>query len=146
LDGLDDGFFLAIEMVMLIKSLPAFAGITGKVLSDLADKIMPITLNPREKLSIPAGESPILIQAAGDVVLKNSSEIVQPLNQGEVFGDLFHEGPTPLITEVEAVNRAVIFKINIADFYFVMASHHDLAQGLIYNVTERKKEVANQTI
>lgn len=146
LDGLDDGFFLAIEMVMLIKSLPAFAGITGKVLSDLADKIMPITLNPREKLNIPAGESPILIQAAGDVVLKNNSEIVQPLNQGEVFGDLFQEGPTPLITEVEAVNRAVIFKINIADFYFVMASHHDLAQGLIYNVTERKKEVANQTI
>jgi AAA family ATP:ADP antiporter len=146
LDGLDDGFFLAIEMVMLIKRLPAFAGITGKVLSDLADKIVPITLNPREKLPIAPGESPILIQASGDVVLKNAAEIVQPLNQGEVFGDLFQEGPTPLITEVEAVNRAVIFKINIADFYFVMASHHDLAQGLIYNVTERKKEVATQTI
>ncbi len=145
LDGLDDGFFLSIEMVMLIKKLPAFSGITGKVLSDLADKIIPITLSPREKLSIPAGEIPILIQASGDVILKNNTDMVQPLNQGEVFGDLFHEGPTPTITEVEAVNRAVIFKINIADFYFVLASHHELAQGLIYNVTERKNKLANQT-
>jgi len=35
-----------------------------------------------------------------------------------------------------------LFKIELADFYFVLASHHDLAQGLIYNVTEKKKQLA----
>ena len=140
LDGLDDGFFLGIEMVMLIKKLPAFQGISGKILSDLADKILPITLKPGEKLTIQVGESPILIQAFGTTTLKNNQEVVQELNQDEVFGDLFHQGPTPAITQIEAKNRAVVFKINLVDFYFVMASHYDLAQGLIRNVTENKKE------
>ncbi len=143
LDGLDDGFFLAIEMVMLIKKLPAFSRISGKVLSDLADKIQPITLNPRQKLVIQPGENPILIQASGDVVLKNGEEVVHELKQGDVFGDLFQEGATVQVTEAFAKERAVIFKINLADFYFVMATHHDLAQGLIYNVTEKKKELVN---
>jgi hypothetical protein len=56
LDGLDDGFFLFIEMVMLIKKIPVFNHIQGKVLSDLADKIIPITLKvgePNESLLSP---------------------------------------------------------------------------------------------
>jgi hypothetical protein len=32
----------------------------------------------------------------------------------------------------------VIFRINLVDFYFVMANHHDLVQGLIKNITESK--------
>jgi ATP:ADP antiporter, AAA family len=141
LDGLDDGFFLGIEMVMLIKKLHAFQGIAGKILSDLADKITPITLKPGEKLAIQPGENPIIIQAFGNTVLKNENQIVQDLNQNEVFGDLFQEGPTPMINEITAKDRAVIFKIALADFYFVMASHYDLAQGLIHNVTEKHIEV-----
>jgi hypothetical protein len=142
LEGLDDGFFLGIEMVMLIKKLPVFQGISGRILSDLADKINPITLNHRDKLVIPADESPILIQAFGEITLRNQTEVVQQLKQGDVFGDLFHEGATPVITEAEANGRSVIFKISILDFYFVLATHHDLAQGLIENITE-KKELVN---
>jgi hypothetical protein len=37
LDGLNDGFFLFIEMVMFIKQTPAFRNIHGLLLSDLAD-------------------------------------------------------------------------------------------------------------
>lgn len=141
LDGLDDGFFLSIEMVLLIKSLPAFHGISGRILSDLADKISPVALNAREKLVIQPGENPVLIQAFGSVILKNQTDTVQVLKQGDVFGDLFQEGTVPTITECEASARAVIFKINLTDFYFVLASHHDLAQGLIENITVRKELV-----
>jgi hypothetical protein len=143
LDGLDDGFFLAIEMVMLIKQLPAFQRISGKVLSDLADKIMPVTLNPKDKLLLQ--ENSILIMALGEARLKNENEEVLVLKRNNVFGELFQEGAVPKVTEVEAIDRCVIFKINLIDFYFVMASHHDLAQGLIYNVTE-KKEIPNETV
>lgn len=140
LDGLDDGFFLGIEMVMLIKKLPAFHGISGKILSDLADKIVPITLKPGERTVIPAGENPILIQAFGNSTLKNNGQVVQELALNDVFGDLFHEGATPAIDEAVAKERSVIFKITLTDFYFVMASHYDLAQGLIHNVTEKHTE------
>jgi len=142
LDGLDDGFFLFIEMVMFIKKLPAFNRISGKVLSDLSDKIMPVTLNARDKLMINSAETPILIVASGNVRLKKGQEEVEVLKMNDVFGDLFQEGPVPKITEVEATERSVLFKIELTDFYFVLASHHDLAQGLIYNVTEKKKQLA----
>jgi len=142
LDGLDDGFFLFIEMVMFIKKLPAFNRISGKVLSDLSDKIMPVTLNARDKLMLNSTETPILIVASGEVILKKEQEQVGILKANDVFGDLFQEGPIPKITEVEATKRSVLFKIELVDFYFVLASHHDLAQGLIYNVTEKKKQLA----
>ncbi len=142
LDGLDDGFFLFIEMVMFIKKLPAFNLISGKVLSDLSDKIMPVTLNTRDKLMINSAETPILIVASGNVRIKKGQEEVGVLKMNDVFGDLFQEGQVPKITEVEATERSVLFKIELIDFYFVLASHHDLAQGLIYNVTEKKKQLA----
>lgn len=141
LDGLDDGFFLFIEMVMLIKKLPAFNRISGKVLSDLSDKIIPVTLNTRDKLKINTVETPILIVASGEAKLRVGEEEIGVLKKDGVFGDLFQEGPVPKITEVEATERTVIFKIELVDFYFVLASHHDLAQGLIYNVTEKKKQL-----
>jgi hypothetical protein len=141
LDGLDDGFFLFIEMVMLIKKLPAFKRIAGKVLSDLSDKIIPVTLNAREKLKINSVETPILIVASGEVKLRNEQNEIGVLKKDDVFGDLFQEGPVPKISEVEATERTVLFKIELVDFYFVLASHHDLAQGLIYNVTEKKKQL-----
>ncbi len=139
LDGLDDGFFLFIEMIMLIKKIPVFEHIQGKVLSDLSDKIMPITLKPNEKLSVTETQDmPILIMAHGEVTLKNKDQEVMRMKPGNVFGDLFQEGPTPNITEVVATERSVILKINLIDFYFVLANHHELAQGLIHNITEKE--------
>ncbi|MCW5911902.1 MAG: HEAT repeat domain-containing protein [Cyclobacteriaceae bacterium] len=141
LDGLDDGFFLFIEMIMLIKSIPAFHHIEGKVLSDLADKIQPITLKAGEKLSIPQTEEmPILIMAHGKAVLNNGDQQIMELKPGAVYGDLFQEGPTPVITEVAAIERSVIFKISLVDFYFVLANHHELAQGLIHNITSQPEK------
>jgi CRP-like cAMP-binding protein len=81
---------------------------------------------------------PILIMAHGEVNLKNNDEIVKSMKPGDVYGDLFQEGPTPVITEVRAIERSVIFKINLIDFYFVLANHHELAQGLIHNITEKE--------
>jgi len=141
LDGLDDGFYLFIEMVMFIKQLPAFRGISGNLLSDLADKITPIDLNAKEKTVFNSNEdiSPILIVALGQVKLMNKSEEVTVLKKGDVFGDLFQEGATPEITEAIATERSIIFKINIVDFYFVLAKHHELVQGLIRNVTTKEQ-------
>jgi ATP:ADP antiporter, AAA family len=139
LDGLDDGFFLFIEMVMLIKKIPAFDRIEGKVLSDLADKILPVTLKPNESLKITETvDMPILIMAHGKAQLLNEEKEVLTMTPGDVFGDLFQEGPTPVITEVRALERSVLFRINLIDFYFVLANHHELAQGLIHNIIEKQ--------
>lgn len=140
LDGLDDGFFLAIEMVMYIKKVPAFQRISGKILADLSDKIMPITLNAKDRFKISSTEVPIIILSSGEAKLNYQQQEVDVLKRGDVFGEFFQEGKPPKIDEVVATERTVIFKIELVDFYFVMALHHDLAQGLIYNVTKEKAE------
>lgn len=143
LDGLDDGFFLGIEMVMFIKALPAFKGIPGSILSDLADKIIPVDLRAQDKIVFnnPDENRPILICAVGQVRLKEGGNDAGTMKKGDVFGDLFQEGPSKKITEVEATERSVVFRINLADFYFVMAKHHELVQGLVRNVTSKEGKV-----
>src|SRR6185369_13918304 len=91
LDGLEDGFFLGIEMVMFIKTLPAFKGIPGAILSDLADKIIPIDLKPKEKIIFnnPDENRPILITALGHVKLREVTTEVGVMKKASVFGDLF---------------------------------------------------------
>lgn len=140
LEGLDDGFFLGIEMVMFLKTLPVFKNIHGTLLSDLGDKIIPYELTIGEKLRFSTDDinSPIFIVAHGEVKLKNDDSILATLRKGQVYGDLFQDGPAPAANTLEASERAVLFRINLVDFYFVMANHHDLVQGLIKNITENK--------
>ncbi|MEQ8302202.1 MAG: HEAT repeat domain-containing protein [Cyclobacteriaceae bacterium] len=139
LDGLDDGFFLGIEMVMFIKELPMFKNIHGNLLSDLADKIFPITLKTGEEFQLdPQEDTPILILAEGDLKLQDEGKEVATLKTGDVFGDLFLEGPSPKVTGGVARERTVIFKISLIDFYFVLANHHELVQGLIKNSAKKQ--------
>jgi hypothetical protein len=142
LEGLDDGFFLGIEMVMFIKQLPTFKNIHGSILSDLADKITPIELELGDRLKFDSNDhnSPIFIVAHGEVKLKNDDLILTSFKKGSVYGDLFQDGPAVTANALEASERTVIFKINLMDFYFIMANHHELVQGLIKNITENKTE------
>ncbi len=145
LDGLDDGFYLGIEMVLFIKQLRQFRGIKGTLLSELADKIIPIDLGAKDKLVLNTSfeTSPILIVALGEVKLMNETELVTTLKKEDVFGNLFQEGITPKFTEIIANERTIIFRINLIDFYFVLANYHELAQGLINNITGNKAAAVN---
>jgi hypothetical protein len=137
LDGLDDGFFLWIEKVMFLKNLPVFKNIHGSLICDLADKIKPVDLGAGDVLKFNPEDhnSPIFIIAHGDVNLKNNELVVNTLQRGGLYGELFQEGPVEKINALEANERSIIFQINIMDFYFVMANHHELVQGLIKNIS-----------
>lgn len=140
LDGLDDGFFLGIEMVMFIKELPIFKNIHGNLLSDLADKIQPVTLKTGDKIQVSDNEEPpLLIIADGELQLQHEGQPVVSLKKGDTFGDLFQDGPSPKYNEGVALQRTVVFRISMTDFYFVLANHHELVQGLIKNSAKRAK-------
>ena len=142
LDGLEDGFFLGIEMVMFVKQLPIFHDIHGSLICDLADKINPIELKSGESLKLYQQEenSVILIVAHGEVRLMDNDRALKVMGRGSLYGDLFQKGPALSATEVVATERSILFSINLLDFYFVMANHHELVQGLIKNITEQKGE------
>lgn len=142
LEGLGDGFFLEIEMVMFIKQLPVFENIHGSLICDLADKITPVELRMGDKIKLPSRDDDklILIVAHGEVKFLEEERIVKVMKKGGVYGELLLDGPVPAATEVIATERTILFKINLLDFYFVMANHHELVQGLIRNITEQKEE------
>lgn len=139
LDGLEDGFFLGIEMVMFIKQLKIFKDIEGNMLSDLADKIVPVTLHAEDHMVFDNNEpNPILIVAHGEITLQAENGEKLDLPRGAAFGDLFQNGLLPVIKEATTKEYAVVFKISLADFYFVLANHHELVQKLIKNSTEKE--------
>jgi len=141
LDGLNDGFFLWIEMVMFIKQLPIFRNIHGSLISDLADKITPIDLTAGEKIKFNPEDhnSPIIIIAHGEVDLMYDNAVVKNMKAGSLYGDLFQDGPAEKANLIQARERSIIFKIDLMDFYFVMANHHELVQGLIQNISSAKQ-------
>ncbi|HTJ47987.1 MAG TPA: cyclic nucleotide-binding domain-containing protein [Cyclobacteriaceae bacterium] len=140
LDGLDDGFFLWIEKVLFIKQLPAFSGIHGSLICDLADKIIPLDLDRGEVVRFNPEDhnTPIFIVAHGEVKLRINDILICNLKKGGLYGDIFIEGAVEKANMIEALERSVVFQINIMDFYFVMANHHELVQGLIKNISTRK--------
>lgn len=142
LDGLEDGFFLGIEMVMFIKQLSVFQNIHGSLICDLADKIIPVEMLLGEKLKLTAQEDNnlILIVAHGEVKLMDDDRIIRHLKKGNVYGELFQNGQVIPANNVVATERTIVFKITLLDFYFVLANHHELVQGLIKNITEQKPE------
>ncbi len=142
LDGLDDGFFLGIEMVIYLKQLPEFSNINGVLIADLFDKIMPLDLRANEKVTFDKREQnmPIMITALGEVTLYDNDQPVQTLKAGNVYGDIFQNGQVSAASVMIARERSIVFKINLADFYFVMANQHELVEGLIRNVTQPVKK------
>jgi hypothetical protein len=129
---------------MFLKDLPEFKNMGGNLLTDLAEKITPITLKPGERHEFNPDEenSPVFIVAHGAVKLKRDQEVVRDLKMGAVYGDLFQDRNDPKGNALEAAGRAVVFRINLIDFYFVMASHHDMVQDLIKNMTGDTKVTA----
>ena len=79
-----------------------------------------------------------LITAHGQVDLHAESGEKINLPRGAAFGDLFQNGLPPVIKEAIATEYSVVFRISLADFYFVLANHHELVQKLIKNSTEKE--------
>lgn len=137
LDGLDDGFFLAIETIMFLKTLPPFQNISGVQIADLADKIVALDLLAGEMISINNADQnpPLFIVAHGSVKLTREDRVLRQMEKGDVFGDLFENTPSEINPDaLVARERSVVFQINLMDFYFVLANHHELVEGLIKNV------------
>lgn len=145
LDGLDDGFFLGIEMVFYLKQIKAFDNIHGVMLSDMVDKITPLELKAGEKVNFISGtiDTPLLLVAHGEVRLQRDELLVQIMKKGDVYGDIFQDGPPPEANQILATERSIVFRISLTDFYFVMANHHDLVQGIVRNVTHSKEKQPN---
>ncbi|MEQ9118500.1 hypothetical protein [Fulvivirga sp.] len=135
-EGLADGYYMGIEMVMFLKTVPFFKNIKGLLLCDLVDKMTNVNLKGNELIKIPQTEDEerIFVIADGEVFLKEGSTEIRRLKKGDVFGTLFHLENKIEADTIESFGDSVVFHISVYDFYNVMANHHELAQGFIKNI------------
>ncbi|UII30537.1 hypothetical protein LVD17_19790 [Fulvivirga ulvae] len=134
-EGMKDGFFLGIEMVMFLKNLPVFNNIKGILLCDLVDKMHTAHLKGGQSLPVlNAEEEEIIIVAYGEALVMHGERDVQRLKTGDVFGHIFNLEEHIEATHIVAFGDAVIFHLSVFNFYNVMANHHELAQGFIKNI------------
>ncbi len=148
INGLEDGFFLNIEMIMVIKRIAVFKNIHGYMISDLAERITAIDLEVGETIQFDDKEvnAPIFIVAFGEVSFLLDTIPVSQLQSGSYYGDLFQSEKPSKANRIQAQKRSVIFKIDVMDFFFVMANHHELVQRLIQNITTIEKKTSKHTM
>lgn len=146
-DGLNDGFFLGIEIILFMRKLPCFKNIPGVLLADLYDKTIAFDLRPQDKISW-ANDlyTPVIISAHGTVECHNADGESMLLHEGQVYGPIVPASANHKpYTELSALERAVIFKINLPDFYQVIANHHQMVEALIENVTSPQPDLNHTT-
>lgn len=142
-EGLKDGYFLGIEMVMFMKTLSVFKDIKGILLCDLVDKMTNLRLRSGQKIAVSVSEQEekIIIVADGEALLMNEDKEVMRLKTGDVFGNVFSLNERTEATHLVAFGDAVVFHLSVFDFYNVLANHHELAQGFIKNIYKNRKKV-----
>jgi ATP:ADP antiporter, AAA family len=141
LEGLDDGFFLGIEMILFLKEIKAFNNVSGVILSDLSNKISPLELKAGETYSFVNShlDPPLFFVAHGTIRLQKEGRALKDIKKWEVYGDIFDNAFVSDATELVAIEKSVVFKISLTDFYFIMATHHELVDKLVQNITQTKQ-------
>ncbi len=142
LDGLDDGFYLQIEIGMLLKAIPVFKPIRGTLLAELIDAMKTHNLEAGQVIDFKKNEGykPILIVADGKAKIKSGTDSLFELDTHDVFGEIFVLNDDLNISELEATEDSVVFEISINDFYNTLANHHELAQEFIDSVSKNLKK------
>ena len=137
-EGLSDGFFLRIEMVMRLKQIAIFENIKGLILCDLVDKMHVSVMESGTSLPVShdGEDEQIYIVADGEVLVKMDGQEKEKIGNGEVYGNILQINDKIEADRLEAFGRAVVFTISIYDFYNVMAQHHELAKSFINNVNK----------
>jgi len=136
-DGLNDGYFLLVEIVMFLKKIEVFANINGDQLCDLADNTTVIRMDPGERIDLKNPENnAIYVVAEGAIQLKKEFEPDTKLIEGEVYGELFIPEKNLKADCLIADESSVVFQLNINNFYTLMSRSQEFTNQLFTAITQ----------
>ncbi|MBK6267131.1 hypothetical protein JKA74_18955 [Marivirga sp. S37H4] len=136
-DGLSDGHFLLVEIVMFLKQLNVFSQINGSELCDLADNTKLVMLAEGETINLTLPENnAIYVVAKGKVLIKSAEDEDYILEKGSVFGELFVPEKKLAAEELLTIEQAVLFQLNINNFYTLMAQSGEFTKQIFTAITE----------
>lgn len=132
---------LAIEKVMILRSVALFSGLPNQFLADIAE-----VLGEREveqgEVVIREGEmgDQVFVIARGRFDVTHSGRRVATLGPREVFGELAVLDPEPRAATVTAASEGLLFSLDHEHLDDLMAGSMEIAHGLIRMLCRRIRE------
>lgn len=134
-DGLNDGYYLLVEIVMYLKQIAVFKHISGIQLCDLADNTKLIRLSAGKTIDLLNIENnAIYVVAEGQVLLSGESEDI--LEEKGVIGELFNPDKNTRYNTLTANTDSIIFKLNTNNFYTQMSKSRGFTNELFTAITQ----------
>jgi AAA family ATP:ADP antiporter len=142
-DGLDDGYFLLVEIVMFLKQTEVFKDINGSLLCELADNTVVLQLKPDDTVDLrPSENNSIYVVAIGEAEVLRDGVKQERLLTKAIYGELFTPEKKLEDDTIRVVTNSVIFRLNLNNFYMLMSSSHEFTNQLLKAVTNKEVENA----
>jgi hypothetical protein len=136
-DGLNDGYFLLVEIVMFLKEIKIFEKINGDQLCDLADNTEVLRMKVGSSIDLKDPENnAIYVVAMGTLEIKPESDLQTYLHRGDVYGDLFVPEKKLHGESLVAQEDSVVFQLNINNFYTLMSKSQEFTNQLFTAITQ----------
>ena len=130
--------FLAVEKVMVLKSVSVFSSVPEEVLADLANYL--------DEMEVPSGEAvyergavgrTMYIIVDGPVRVHDEVQTFVELGPGDFFGELTTLDPEPHSASVTTLEDTQLLGLDRDALYELMASHPEVLRGLIHTLCLR---------
>ncbi|ADR22179.1 hypothetical protein MATR_01820 [Marivirga tractuosa] len=141
-DGLNDGYFLLVEIVMFLKKIKVFSHINGAQLCDLADNTHILRMTEGESIDLTDAENnAIYVVAEGRFKLEAEFEADIILEENDVYGELFVPEKHLKATKITADSDSVIFQLNINNFYTLMSRSQEFTNQIFTAITQHYQSI-----
>lgn len=142
LDG-EEATLTSLEKRLLLETVPLFAEVPGRVLTDLVPIVKEIRRSERDVVleKGDAGDHMYVI-VKGQVRVHDGAHTLNHLGKGEVFGEMALLEPELRMASVTAVEDTHLLRLHRESFQRLMAGHPEMARGIIRVLTQRLRSQA----
>jgi hypothetical protein len=132
---------LAVEKVMVLRSVDLFAGVPSQFLAAIAELLAEHEVKPGE-IVIHEGEmgDRLYVIVRGSVEVTHAGRSIAKLGPGEVFGELAVLDPGPRAATVTAVSDGLLLSLDHEHVEYLIAGSIEIAQAFIRMLCRRVRE------
>jgi ATP:ADP antiporter, AAA family len=126
---------MRIWKILFLKNIEVFSKIPGVILAELAESFEETTFRNGETVIAKenTGNTPIYIIVKGKLTFKDNREVI--LKENDIMGVTLVLDSDSYPSSIIASEDSLLYKIEKDKFYDMIASHYEMAQGVIHSIT-----------
>jgi hypothetical protein len=142
----DPTMLLTIEKVMILKSVAMFAHTPDDVLAEVASLLKEVRVEADEVVFTKGdlGDS-LYILVDGAVKIHDGDKVFKRLSERDVFGEMAVLDPEPRSASVTGTAPSLLFRLDQAEFYELMADRVEMLRGILRLLCQRLRHMNEQT-